>query len=80
MVRVFVTNAYAPPRHFELARGGGLIWGDPDGRFTGYLLVWDDRAMWACTMAHNLAAEIPIVGNAVRQLFFGTSQNPALHS
>ena len=76
MVRVFVTRAYAPPRHFNWLIGVVLLAATLLVDFTGYILVWDDRAVWACTMAGNLAAEIPIVGNFVRLALFGPLDGP----
>ncbi len=40
--------------------------------FTGYLLVWDDRALWAKTIAANLVSEIPLLGSGAAALLFGS--------
>jgi quinol-cytochrome oxidoreductase complex cytochrome b subunit len=39
--------------------------------FTGYLLVWDERALWAWTIARNLVQELPLVGADLASVFFG---------
>lgn len=73
-VRVFVTGAFAPPRRFNWIIGMTLLVGTVLVDFTGYLLIWDDRALWAWTVAGNLAATIPVAGPAIRSLLFGPVQ------
>jgi quinol-cytochrome oxidoreductase complex cytochrome b subunit len=42
--------------------------------FTGYLLVWDDRGLWAWTIARNLAETVPLIGPFVASLLFGPAE------
>jgi len=70
-VRVFVAKAYAPPRHWNWLVGLALLVMTFFIDFTGYLLVWDDRGMWAWTIAGNLAFSIPVVGGYVSSMTFG---------
>jgi len=74
MSRVFITNSFARPRRFNWVIGIMLLVGTLLVDFSGYLLVWDDRALWAWTIARNLAATIPVIGSGVSSLFFGPDQ------
>jgi quinol-cytochrome oxidoreductase complex cytochrome b subunit len=74
MVRVFVTGSYGPPRRLNWLIGLGLLAGTLLVDFTGYLLVWDDRALWARTIARNLAETVPWLGSAAGSLLFGPAE------
>ena len=74
MVRVFVTGSYAPPRHMNWLIGLGLLVATLILDFTGYLLVWDDRGLWAWTIARNLAETVPLIGPFLANLLFGPSE------
>ncbi len=80
MIRVFLTESYAPPRRFNWVIGLLLLVCTLLVDFTGYLLVWDDRSLWAWTIARNLAATIPVAGSAIASLLFGPLEvsDPAL--
>jgi ubiquinol-cytochrome c reductase cytochrome b subunit len=39
--------------------------------FTGYLLPWDERAYFATAVGTNVPSEIPVVGNAIKELMRG---------
>ena len=41
--------------------------------FTGYLLPWDQIAIWAITVGTNLAPYAPILGNPVYKVLVGGS-------
>lgn len=74
MVRVFVTGSYAAPRRLNWVIGAALLVATFILDFTGYLLIWDDRSLWAWTIARNLAANVPVVGAQVASLLFGPEQ------
>lgn len=74
MVRVFVTGSFRPPRSFNWVIGVGLLVATFVVDFTGYLLVWDDRALWAWTIARNLAKTVPALGSGIAQLLFGAEE------
>jgi quinol-cytochrome oxidoreductase complex cytochrome b subunit len=74
MVRVFVTRSYAPPRSLNWLIGLSLLVGTLLVDFTGYLLVWDDRALWAYTIARNLTTEVPVIGDFLALVLFGSSE------
>ena len=63
MVRVFLTGAYKKPREFNWGVGVLLLSLTLFLSFTGYLLPWDQLAIWAVTVGTNLAAATPVLGN-----------------
>lgn len=73
MVRVFWTGSFAPPRDFNWMIGILLLVGTFLVDFTGYVLVWDDRSLWAWTIARNLSETIPGLGPPLAALLFGPS-------
>lgn len=62
MVRVFLTGAYKPPREFNWVIGVVLLLLTFLLSFTGYLLPWDQLALWAITVGSNMAANTPVLG------------------
>jgi quinol-cytochrome oxidoreductase complex cytochrome b subunit len=62
--RVFLTGSYKPPREFNWVVGVGLLVLTLLLSFTGYLLPWDQLAMWAVTVGTNMAGATPLVGYA----------------
>jgi quinol-cytochrome oxidoreductase complex cytochrome b subunit len=62
MVRVFLTGAYKTPREFNWGIGVILLVLTLFLSFTGYLLPWDQLAMWAVTVGTNMASATPFVG------------------
>jgi quinol-cytochrome oxidoreductase complex cytochrome b subunit len=74
MIRVFVTGSYAHPRQLNWLIGLGLLGITVLVDFTGYLLVWDDRSLWAWTIARNLVHALPLVGPSTAWALFGPDQ------
>jgi cytochrome b6 len=74
MIRVAWTESYRSPRQLNWIIGVALLVFTVLIDFTGYLLVWDDRSLWALTIARNLAAEAPIVGGPLSGLLFGPAE------
>ncbi len=62
MLRVFMTGSYKPPREFNWVIGVILLVLTLLLSFTGYLLPWDQLAIWAITVGSNMAAATPLVG------------------
>lgn len=62
MVRVFLTGAYKTPREFNWGIGVVLMVLTLFLSFTGYLLPWDQLAIWAVTVGTNMASATPFVG------------------
>lgn len=63
MVRVFLTGAYKKPREFNWGIGILLLTLTLFLSFTGYLLPWDQLAIWAVTVGTNMAGATPVLGN-----------------
>ena len=63
MYRVFLTNSYKPPREFNWNVGVILLVLTLLLSFTGYLLPWDQLAMWAITVGTNMARATPLLGH-----------------
>ncbi len=66
MARVFYTGAYKPPREFNWVVGVILLLLTLLLAFTGYLLPWDQLAIWAVTVGTSLAGYTPLVANEVK--------------
>ncbi len=62
MFRVFMTGSYKPPREFNWGVGVILLVLTMLLSFTGYLLPWDQLAIWAITVGSNMAAATPFAG------------------
>src|SRR5947207_12160742 len=63
MFRVFMTGSYKPPREFNWGIGVVLLVLTLLLSFTGYLLPWDQLAIWAITVGSNMARATPLLGN-----------------
>jgi len=63
MFRVFMTGSYKPPREFNWNVGVILLVLTLLLSFTGYLLPWDQLAMWAITVGSNMARATPVAGH-----------------
>jgi quinol-cytochrome oxidoreductase complex cytochrome b subunit len=62
MFRVFMTGSYKPPREFNWVIGVLLLVMTLMLSFTGYLLPWDQLAIWAITVGSNMASATPLIG------------------
>ena len=63
MARVFYHGAYKPPREFNWVIGVNLLQFTLLLSFTGYLLPWDQLAVWAVTVGTNMARATPFMGH-----------------
>jgi quinol-cytochrome oxidoreductase complex cytochrome b subunit len=63
MYRVFLTGSYKPPREFNWVIGVLLLLLTLLLSFTGYLLPWDQLAIWAITVGSNMARATPLFGH-----------------
>lgn len=63
MFRVFMTGSYKPPREFNWGVGVILLILTMLLSFTGYLLPWDQLAIWAITVGSNMAKATPFAGH-----------------
>jgi quinol-cytochrome oxidoreductase complex cytochrome b subunit len=71
LLRVFYTNAFAPPREFNWVMGVALLMLIIAANFTGYLLPWDQLAYWAITVGTSLLEYIPWIGSPLTHLLLG---------
>src|SRR6266850_543241 len=62
MSRVFYHGAYKAPREFNWVIGVVLLTLTLLLSFTGYLLPWDQLALWAVTVGTNMGAATPGLG------------------
>ncbi|MCS7016621.1 MAG: cytochrome b N-terminal domain-containing protein [Gemmatales bacterium] len=75
MYRVFLTGSYKPPREFNWVVGVILLVLTLLLSFTGYLLPWDQLAIWAITVGSNMARATPFLGHegpGAKLLYVGT--------
>jgi quinol-cytochrome oxidoreductase complex cytochrome b subunit len=63
MARTFYTSAYKPPREFNWVVGVILLTLTFLLSFSGYLLPWDQLAIWAVTVGTNMARATPLLGH-----------------
>ena len=79
MARVFYHGAYKPPREFNWVVGVVLLLLTLLLSFTGYLLPWDQLALWAVTVGGNMGGFVPVFGDQVSSLrCSGASRSPAV--
>ncbi len=71
MMRVFYMGAYKPPREFNWVVGVILLVLTLLLSFTGYLLPWDQLAIWAITVGTNIAGSAPVLGGQTRFVLIG---------
>src|SRR5207244_13639665 len=63
MARTFYTASYKPPREFHWVVGVILLMLTFLLSFSGYLLPWDQLAIWAVTVGTNMARATPLLGH-----------------
>jgi quinol---cytochrome c reductase cytochrome b subunit, bacillus type len=71
MARVFYTGAYKPPREFNWIVGILLLLITLLLSFSGYLLPWDQLALWAVTVGTQFGNYTPLVGRQVNFVLLG---------
>ena len=71
MMRVFYTGAYKPPREFNWVVGVVLLILTLMLSYTGYLLPWDQLAIWAVTVGMNMVGSAPLLGETSRLVLLG---------
>jgi quinol---cytochrome c reductase cytochrome b subunit, bacillus type len=74
MARVFYHGAYKPPREFNWVIGVILLLLTLLLSFTGYLLPWDQLALWAVTVGTNMMGYTPVFGDQVRFVLLGGAE------
>jgi len=77
MFRVFYTSAYKngaivdSKRVYNWLMGVALLVLTLGLSFTGYLLPWDQLAFWAITVGTNIASNVPLIGETLREFLLG---------
>ena len=74
MARVFYHGAYKPPREFNWVIGVILLKMTLLLSFTGYLLPWDQLALWAVAVGTNMMGYTPVFGQEVRFVLLGGAE------
>src|SRR5512132_490071 len=72
MYRVFLTGSYKPPREFNWVVGVVLLLLTLLLSFTGYLLPWDQLAIWAVAVGTSMMGYTPVFGDQVRFVLLGS--------
>jgi cytochrome b6 len=71
MLRVFVTGSYKNPRELNWVAGVFLLLLTLAFGFTGYLLPWDQKALWGSTVGSEILGVVPLVGGWLLGLLRG---------
>ncbi len=73
MIRTFITGSYKKPRQFTWFTGVVLLFATLFLSFSGYLLPWDQLALWAVTIGASMIEATPpeIVGTNLNLLVRG---------
>ena len=71
MLRVFYTGGYKPPRQLSWIIGVLLLIVTGKLAFSGYLLPWDQQALWSVQVASEVIRSGPIFGEHVQRVVFG---------
>jgi quinol-cytochrome oxidoreductase complex cytochrome b subunit len=72
MLRVYFTGSYKHPRQFTWLTGVVLLLLTLFLSFSGYLLPWDQLALWAVTIGTSMAEAAPLVGYQVNLILRGS--------
>jgi quinol-cytochrome oxidoreductase complex cytochrome b subunit len=71
MLRVFYHKAYRPPREFNWVVGVALFLFTLLLSYTGYLLPWDQLALWGVSVGTNMVKATPGLGPTFRYYLLG---------
>ncbi|MBF6613705.1 MAG: cytochrome b N-terminal domain-containing protein [Chloroflexi bacterium] len=71
MCRVFYTGSFRAPRQFNWVIGVILLVLTFLLSYTGYLLPWDQLALWAVTVGLGIAKATPFIGDQVQFFLVG---------
>ena len=74
MMRVYFTGAYRKPRELNWIIGCLLLLITLVFGFTGYSLIWEQLSYWGVTVAANIAAATPLVGDLAADFIRGGSE------
>lgn len=74
MMRTWITGSYKKPRQFTWFTGILLLVFTGLLSFTGYLLPWDQLALWAVTIGASMAEATPLIGEQVNLIVRGAPE------
>lgn len=74
MMRTWITGSFKKPRQFTWFTGVLLLVFTGLLSFTGYLLPWDQLALWAVTIGASMAEATPVIGQEVNLLVRGAPE------
>jgi ubiquinol-cytochrome c reductase cytochrome b subunit len=74
MMRTWITGSYKKPRQFTWFTGVLLLVFTGLLSFTGYLLPWDQLALWAVTIGASMAEATPVIGAEVNLIVRGAPE------
>jgi len=74
MMRTWFTGSYKKPRQFTWFTGLILLVITGFLSFSGYLLPWDQLALWAVTIGASMAEATPVIGEQVNLIFRGAPE------
>lgn len=74
MMRTWITGSYKKPRQFTWFTGVLLLVFTGLLSFTGYLLPWDQLALWAVTIGASMAEATPVIGTQVNLIVRGAPE------
>lgn len=73
-LRVFFTGSYKQPRELNWVVGVLIFFVMLGLSFTGYLLPWDMKALFATKVGLQIAESVPIIGPWVKTLLAGDAE------
>jgi len=73
-LRVFFTGSYKKPRELNWIVGVLIFVTMLGLGFTGYLLPWDMKALFATKVGIEIAASVPFIGEQIKILLAGDSE------
>ena len=71
MLRVFITGSFKNPRELNWVAGMVLLLLTLAFGFTGYLLPWDQKALWGSTIGSEIVGVVPGIGGWLLGLLRG---------
>jgi quinol-cytochrome oxidoreductase complex cytochrome b subunit len=71
MCRVFYTGSFRAPRQFNWVVGVILLVLTFLLSYTGYLLPWDQLALWAVQVGVNMVGSTPFLGDLIKFMLIG---------